>query len=56
MQPDYGAVIVGKAWNSQTTSEFTLDGPTDRVAGMTVGNNTLFACAEVTNHVINIVQ
>ncbi|KAH1188603.1 Zinc finger CCCH domain-containing protein 48 [Glycine max] len=35
-----------KAWNIQTMSEFTLDGPKDRVLAMTVGNNTLFACAE----------
>lgn len=56
MQTDYVAVVVVKAWNIQTMSEFTLDGPKGRVRAMTVGNNTLFAGAEVTNHVINIVQ
>ncbi|KAH1188600.1 Zinc finger CCCH domain-containing protein 48 [Glycine max] len=35
-----------KAWNIQTMSEFTLDGPKGRVRAMTVGNNTLFAGAE----------
>ncbi|KAL5158445.1 Zinc finger CCCH domain-containing protein 48 [Glycine soja] len=35
-----------KAWNIQTMSEFTLDGPKGRVRAMTVGNNTLFAVAE----------
>ncbi|KAH1209474.1 Zinc finger CCCH domain-containing protein 48 [Glycine max] len=35
-----------KAWNIQTMSEFTLDGPKGRVRAMTVGNNTLFAAAE----------
>ncbi|KAL5158459.1 Zinc finger CCCH domain-containing protein 48 [Glycine soja] len=35
-----------KAWNIQTMSEFTLDGPKGRVCAMTVGNNTLFAGAE----------
>ncbi|KAH1188039.1 Zinc finger CCCH domain-containing protein 17 [Glycine max] len=28
------------AWNIQTMSEFTLDGPKGRVRAMTVGNNT----------------
>ncbi|XP_061347812.1 zinc finger CCCH domain-containing protein 48-like [Gastrolobium bilobum] len=35
-----------KAWNIQTASEFTLDGPKGQVLAMTVGNDTLFAGAE----------
>ncbi|TKY56448.1 Zinc finger CCCH domain-containing protein 48 [Spatholobus suberectus] len=35
-----------KAWNIQTISEFTLDGPKGRVLAMIVGNDTLFAGAE----------
>ncbi|KAJ1392573.1 Zinc finger, CCCH-type [Sesbania bispinosa] len=35
-----------KAWNIQTASELTLDGPKGRVLAMTVGNDTLFAAAE----------
>ncbi|KAJ1400989.1 Zinc finger, CCCH-type [Sesbania bispinosa] len=35
-----------KAWNIQTASEFTLDGPKGRVLAMAVGNDTLFAAAE----------
>jgi len=46
------SVVVVKAWNIQTITEFTLDGPKGQVRAMTVGNDTLFAGAEVTNHVI----
>ncbi|KAK7292576.1 hypothetical protein RJT34_15427 [Clitoria ternatea] len=35
-----------KAWNIQTGSEFTLDGPKGQVLAMIVGNDTLFAAAE----------
>ncbi|CAK8560911.1 unnamed protein product [Lathyrus sativus] len=35
-----------KAWNTQTASQFTLDGPKGRVLSMTVGNDTLLAGAE----------
>nr|KYP39492.1 Zinc finger CCCH domain-containing protein 17 [Cajanus cajan] len=35
-----------KAWNIQTLSEFTLDGPKGQVLSMIVGNDTLFAGAE----------
>ncbi|XP_012575123.1 zinc finger CCCH domain-containing protein 48-like [Cicer arietinum] len=34
------------AWNIQTASHFTLDGPKGRILAMTVGNDTLFAGAE----------
>lgn len=48
MYADYVVVVVVKAWNIQTASEFTLDGPKGRVLAMVVGNDTLFAAAEVT--------
>ncbi|XP_027337785.1 zinc finger CCCH domain-containing protein 17-like [Abrus precatorius] len=35
-----------KAWNIQTASEFTLDGPKGQVLAMVVGDDTLFAAAE----------
>ncbi|KAK7385515.1 hypothetical protein VNO78_31237 [Psophocarpus tetragonolobus] len=35
-----------KAWNTQTVSEFNLDGPKGQVLTMTVGNDILFAGAE----------
>ncbi|CAK8539209.1 unnamed protein product [Lathyrus sativus] len=35
-----------KAWNTETASQFTLDGPKGRVLSMTVGNDTLLAGAE----------
>ncbi|KAK7411455.1 hypothetical protein VNO78_02888 [Psophocarpus tetragonolobus] len=35
-----------KAWNTQTMSEFTLDGPKGQVLTMTVGNDILFAGSE----------
>nr|KYP76566.1 Zinc finger CCCH domain-containing protein 17 [Cajanus cajan] len=38
-----------KACNIQTLSEFTLDGPKGQVLSMIVGNDTLFAAAEVWN-------
>ncbi|KAK7411460.1 hypothetical protein VNO78_02893 [Psophocarpus tetragonolobus] len=34
------------AWNTQTMSEFTLDGPKGQVLTMTVGNDILFAGSE----------
>ena len=36
-----------KAWNTETNSEFTLNGPKGRILYMTVGNDVLFAGAEV---------
>lgn len=41
-------MVFVKAWNTQTASQFTLDGPKGRVLSMTVGNDTLLAGAEVT--------
>ncbi|XP_061344110.1 zinc finger CCCH domain-containing protein 48-like [Gastrolobium bilobum] len=35
-----------RAWNIQTASEFTLNGPKGQVLAMIVGNDTLFAGAE----------
>jgi len=40
-------VFVVKAWNTETNSEFTLNGPKGRILHMTVGNDILFAGAEV---------
>ncbi|XP_058759771.1 zinc finger CCCH domain-containing protein 48-like [Vicia villosa] len=41
-----GLPNIVKAWNIQTASQFTLDGPKGRVLAMTVGNDTLLAGAE----------
>ncbi|KAL2340759.1 hypothetical protein Fmac_008699 [Flemingia macrophylla] len=35
-----------RAWNTQTSSELTLDGPKGQVLAMIVGNDTLFAGSE----------
>ncbi|KAK7285349.1 hypothetical protein RJT34_20118 [Clitoria ternatea] len=43
---EYVVVVVVKAWNIQTGSEFTLDRPKEQVLAMIVGNDTLFATAE----------
>ncbi|OIV93955.1 hypothetical protein TanjilG_21047 [Lupinus angustifolius] len=37
---------VVKAWNIQTSMEFTLDGPRGKVLAMVVGNDILFAAAQ----------
>ncbi|XP_061348407.1 zinc finger CCCH domain-containing protein 48-like [Gastrolobium bilobum] len=39
-------MVIVKAWNIQTASEFTLDEPNGQVLAMTVGNDTLLAGAE----------
>ncbi|XP_061350604.1 zinc finger CCCH domain-containing protein 48-like [Gastrolobium bilobum] len=41
-----GVRDVVKAWNIQTTSEFTLDGPKGQVLALIVGHDKLFAGAE----------
>ncbi|WJX87155.1 hypothetical protein P8452_69374 [Trifolium repens] len=41
-----GLSNIVKAWNIQTGSQYTLDGPNGRVLAMIVGNDTLLAGAE----------
>lgn len=36
-----------QAWNTQTTTEQTLDGPVGQVYALTVGNGMLFAGTQV---------
>ncbi|XP_058725824.1 zinc finger CCCH domain-containing protein 48-like [Vicia villosa] len=42
-----GLPNIVKAWNMQTASHLTLDGPKGRVLAMVVGNDTLLAGAEI---------
>jgi hypothetical protein len=45
-------VVFVKAWNIQTGSQYTLDGPNGRVLAMIVGNDILLAGAEVTTDTV----
>lgn len=47
MLVDHVVVVYVKACNIQTASEFTLGGPKGQVLAMVVGNDILFAGAEV---------